>query len=159
MKMNGTAVMDDDIISVGAPLPRIDEAIALNERKVQIRWRTGETQIIDTMPALASKRIFITLRTNDALFLTLKVNEDGNAIEWEDGAELSAIWLERLAPAMFDNGQFREAMDELGMSLDGMAAALEISRRLIADFRKDKPIPRHIALATRYLVEHNRKSA
>jgi hypothetical protein len=38
-----------------------------------------------------------------------------------------------------------------------MAAALEISRRLVADYRKDKPIPRHIALATRYLIEHHVK--
>jgi hypothetical protein len=132
---------------------------ALDERKILVTWRTGESQIIDTMPALASRRIFIALRTDDALFRTLKVNEDGNAIEWNDGAELSAIWLERLAPANFNNEEFRWAMDELGMSLDGMAAALEISRRQIADFRKDKPIPRHIALATRYLVEHHKKSA
>ncbi|GAC1045900.1 hypothetical protein [Rhizobium sp. No.120] len=31
--------------------------------------------------------------------------------------------------------------------------ALDISRRLVADYRKDKPIPRHIAFATRYLVD------
>ncbi|MFB9952628.1 hypothetical protein ACFFP0_27600 [Rhizobium puerariae] len=43
------------------------------------------------------------------------------------------------------------------MSLEGMASALEISRRLVADYRKDKPIPRHVALATRYLVEHRGK--
>ncbi|QND51376.1 DUF2442 domain-containing protein [Phyllobacterium sp. 628] len=157
--MHGKARIDDDIISVGAPLPRIEKATALDERKVLITWRTGETQIVDTMPALASKRIFIALRTDDALFQTLKVNEDGNAIEWDDGAELSAMWLERLAPANFNNEEFRDAMDTLGMSLDGMAATLEISRRQIADFRKDKPIPRHIALATRYLVEHHKKSA
>jgi len=40
------------------------------------------------------------------------------------------------------------------MSLDGMAIALDISRRQVASYRKDKPIPRHIALAARYLVEH-----
>jgi len=50
-------------------------------------------------------------------------------------------------------------MDELGNSLDGMAAALQISRRLVADYRKDKPIPRHIAFATRYMLEHRVKHA
>jgi hypothetical protein len=100
--------------------------------------------------------IFLALRTDDALFHTLKVNEYGNAIEWDDGAELTAIWIRRMVPADFDNGEFRAAMETLGLSLDGMAAALEISRRQIASYRKDKPIPRHIALATKYLVEHRR---
>ena len=40
-----------------------------------------------------------------------------------------------------------------------LASTLEISRRLVADYRKAKPIPRHIALATRYLVEHAPASA
>ena len=35
------------------------------------------------------------------------------------------------------------------------ALALDISRRLVADYRKDKPIPRHIAFATRYLVDQH----
>jgi hypothetical protein len=49
-------------------------------------------------------------------------------------------------------------MDELTLSLDGMAAQLGIARRLVADYRKDKPIPKSIALAVRYLVEHQRKA-
>lgn len=89
----------------------------------------------------------------------MRVSEYGEAIEWTDELDFSAVWIARLPPVTFDNQEFRTAMDELGMSLDGMAAALEVSRRLIADFRKDKPIPRHIALATRYLIEHHKRSA
>jgi hypothetical protein len=33
---------------------------------------------------------------------------------------------------------------------------LGVSRRLIADYRKNKPIPRLVALATRYLLERRR---
>ena len=44
-------------------------------------------------------------------------------------------------------------MDRLHLTLDGMAARLGVARRLVADYRKDKPIPKHIALATRYLLE------
>jgi len=36
--------------------------------------------------------------------------------------------------------------------LDGMAARLGVARRLIADYRKDKPIPKVVALATRQLL-------
>ena len=92
-------------------------------------------QVIDIAPALASRRVFLRLRTDDELFRTLRVNEDGNAIEWEDGAELTAIWLERLAPSSLENTEFRAAMEELGYSLDGMAARLGLSRRLIAEIR------------------------
>lgn len=152
--MNGNASMDNDIIAVGTPLPRLASIEALDGRKISVNWRSGKTQVVDLAPVIASKRLFIRLRTDDALFKTVHVNEDGNAIEWADGAELSAVWIEQLAPVVFDNAEFRSAMDDLHMSLDGMAAALEVSRRLIADYRKDKPIPRHIALATRYLVEH-----
>lgn len=157
--MNGNASMDNDIIAVGTPLPRIASVEALDGRKISVKWRSGKTQVVDLAPVIASKRLFIQLRTDDALFKTLHVNEDGNAIEWADGSELSAVWIEQLAPVVFDNAEFRSAMDELHMSLDGMAAALEVSRRLIADYRKDKPIPRHIALATRYLVEHQSRAA
>jgi hypothetical protein len=66
---------------------------------------------------------------------------------------LSAAWIEELIDDPLDNAQFREAMNKLHLSLDGMAARLGVARRLIADYRTDKPIPKHIALATRYLLQ------
>jgi hypothetical protein len=93
------------------------------------------------------------LREDDDLFQTLRVNEDGNAIEWDGGLELSAEWLERLPAIGMENDEFRKAMKVLGLSLDGMAAQLEVSRRLVASYRGAKPIPAHVALAVRYLVE------
>lgn len=156
--MNGTAsINDDDIVSAGAPLPRLTNVVALDRRKVRVTFESGASKVVDLAPALASRRVYIPLRDDDALFLALRVSEYRNAIEWDGGLDFSAIWLEALPPVDFDNTQFREAMDELDLSLEGMAAQLEISRRLVADYRKDKPIPRHIALATRYLVEHQAK--
>jgi hypothetical protein len=150
--------MSAEIIRAGSALPRIAEARPLNDRKVEITWKDGCRKTVDLKPALASRRQYIALRTDDTLFATLRVSEYGDAIEWENGLDFSAIWLDTLAPADFCNAEFRDAMDTLELSLDGMAAALEISRRQIADFRKDKPIPRHIALATRYLLEHDGKT-
>lgn len=142
-----------------SPLPRVESARPLEGRKVEVVWRGGITQIIDITPALTSKRIFLQIRTDDALFATLRVNEDGNAIEWSDGAELSAVWLERLAPSAIQNEQFREAMTQLGLSLDGMAARLGVSRRLVADYRKDKPIPELVGLAVQQLIDRQKKKA
>jgi len=148
----------DDRISVGRALPRIDGVERIAGRTIKIDWRDGTSDIKDLGPALLSHRHFIPLRADDALFASMRPNEDGNALEWDGGIELSAEWIERLPPAAMLNSDFRSAMDSLGLTLDGMAAQLEISRRLVADYRRDKPIPRHVALATRYLIEHRQSS-
>lgn len=146
--------MENELIIVGEPLPRISSVHLLDARQVRIDWAGGVSRVVDLMPALASHRAFIALRSDDDLFRTIRVNEDGNALEWADRSELSAEWIGRLPSCVMANSEFRTAMDDLRMSLDGMAAALQISRRMIAEYRKNKPIPRHIAYATRYLTRH-----
>jgi len=152
--MNGTALIQDDIIRVGRQLPRIREAVPLEERKVRVVFDNGLEKIVDLAPALQSRRFYIPLRDDDALFRSFHVSEYGDAIEWNEGLDFSADWLEKLPDVSFTNTDFCQIMDRLNMSLDGMAIALDISRRQVASYRKDKPIPRHIAYAARYLVEH-----
>ncbi len=118
----------------------------------RILWKTGIAEWVDLTPALANHRAFVRLRSDDALFARLRVSEYGDCLEWDDGSELSAVWIEELAEETLDNAKFRDAMDKLHLTLDGMAARLGIARRLVADYRKDKPIPKHIALATKYLL-------
>ena len=152
--MSGSASRVEQVewISVGRPMPRIASVKPLHARVVRLTWRGADRAIdIDLAPALVAHRLFAGLREDDDLFATVKVNEDGNALEWADGAELSAVWIEELAEAAMTNVGFRAAMDEANLTLDSAAAHLGVSRRLIADYRKDKPIPKHIALATRYL--------
>lgn len=152
--MSGSAskVEKEEWISVGRPLPRIVSVKSVSGRVVSLLWRGSDHPVeVDLTPALVAHRLFAGLRDDDALFATVKVNEDGNALEWADGAELSAVWIEELAEASMTNARFREAMDEAKLTLDSAAAHLGVSRRLVADYRKDKPIPKHIALATRYL--------
>lgn len=145
--------MADDFIRVGRPIPRIAAARPAEGRSVVLTWEDGVTELVDLAPALSSHRGYVRLRRDDELFRTLKVGEYGSYLEWADGSELSSVWIEELSGSSLDNAQFREAMDKLNMSLDGMAARLGVARRLIAEYRKDKPIPKHIALATRYLLE------
>jgi len=150
--------MADEFIVVGSPLPRIAGAAAQDRRFAEITWADGSVQVIDLAPALSSHRAFIRLRSDDRLFRTLKVSEFGDSVVWDDGSELSAVWVRDLADSGLENAEFRDAMDKLSMSLDGMAARLGIARRLVADYRKDKPIPKTVALAVKYLVEHQRKT-
>ena len=49
---------------------------------MRITWTTGETVAVDIAPILYSRRTYIPLRQDDALFRSLKVSEYGNAIEW-----------------------------------------------------------------------------
>ncbi|WP_165214302.1 DUF2442 domain-containing protein [Affinirhizobium pseudoryzae] len=149
--------MSDELISVGEPLPRIRMVEPLDDRLLRVTWASGQEQVVDLAPALLSRRVFMPLRQDDALFRAVTVEEFGTAIEWPGGIDFSALWLSKLPPVDFGNADFRKAMDELGMTLEGMAAALEISRRQVADYRKAKPIPRSIAYATRYLMDQRRQ--
>ena len=153
--MNGiVSIPENDIVSVGKPLPRLREAVALEGRKVRVAFEDGRTKVVDLTAALESRRFYKPLRDDDTLFKSFRISEYRNALEWSDDLDFSALWLDALPSVEFNNADFRAAMDDLGMTLDGMAAALEVSRRLVADYRKDKPIPQHISLATRYLLEH-----
>lgn len=157
--MNGSVSTKDDIVTTSAPLPRLASAVPLEARRVALVFRDGTAKTVDLMPALASRRIYIPLRDDDALFATLRVSDYGDAIEWSMGEgrqplDFSALWLARLPAVEFDNADFRQAMDRLDMSLEGMAAQLGVSRRLVASYRKAAPIPNHIAFAVRYLVQH-----
>ncbi|WP_202309116.1 MULTISPECIES: DUF2442 domain-containing protein [unclassified Mesorhizobium] len=147
--------MADQVIRVGRPLPRIAAAAIDGRRRVHVTWRNGEVATVDLAPVILSHRVFIPLRKDDDLFQTVRVNEDGTALEWDEGIELSAEWIERLPPIGMDNAEFRRIMDQLDLTLDGMAAQLDVSRRLIAQFRGVRPIPSNIALAARYLAEHH----
>lgn len=146
------AVSEDQIVGRGKPLPRIASAKPLDKRNASIEWRGGGQVVVDLAPAFVNLRVFKSLRTDDQLFQTMRIDEYGDALVWDDGAELSAVWIEELAWASMTNGEFREAMNRLHYTLDGMAARLGLSRRLIADYRKEKPVPKTVALATRYLL-------
>ena len=148
----------DQLIGNGRDLPRIAAAIPLDFRRVRVVWQAGHTQDIDLAPALLSHRDFVRVRTNDALFQTLDVDEYGDALVWEDGAELTALRIDELSLPSLSNADFRNAMDILQMSLEGMAARLGISRTLIAEYRKNRPLPPYVALATSYLVERQRRA-
>lgn len=158
--MSGIGSTDaSEFIEVGGPLPQIRRAQYVGAMKVRIEWADGREEIVDLKPAIVSHRHFIALRDDPSAFAAFRVRDRGDALVWPDGQELSADWIEELASSSITNAEFRHAMDELHLSLDGMAARLGIARRLIADYRKDKPIPKAIAFATRYLLDRQRKAS
>lgn len=153
------SMADSDFIEVGGPLARIRKAIYVRDMSVRIEWDDGRESIVDLAPAVMSHRHFVSLRSDLEAFSKFFVRERGDALVWPGGQELSASWIDELVTETLDNAQFRQAMVDLRLSLDGMAARLGVARRLIADYRKDKPIPQVISLATRYLVEQQKKAS
>lgn len=151
--MSGDVSMDNEILTKGRPLPRIAAATIIDNRRVRVTWRDGNSVTVDLAPVLNSHRHFIPLRTDEENFATMRVNDEGTALEWDGGIELSAVWIATLPAVGMENGEFRQIMDKLSYSLDGMALQLDVSRRLIAMYRGSTPIPNSIALATRYLAE------
>ena len=98
---------DSDVIAVGNPLPQIAWAVPLDGRKVKVVWADGRTKVVDLTAPFANRRIFIPLRSDDALFRTLHVSEYGSALEWDGpDLELSASWLDHLPEAEFTNEEF-----------------------------------------------------
>lgn len=157
-------IPDDDVITVGEPLPRIASVAVLDGFRLRIEWdrgpRAGETETIDVGPAIFNHRAFIDLRADRDLFERVAIGSHGSVLVWPGEVELAAEWIDRLPRAEMTNDEFRAIMDgRLHYTLDAMAAALGIARRRIADYRKGTPVPRVVALATRQLVEEIERKA
>lgn len=95
---------ENDIVTVGKPIPRIQSATPLGDRRIRIVWKDGPAKVVDLAAALASRRVFIPLRSDDALFERVRISEYGDALEW-DGPDLEfpASWLDKLPEAEFTN--------------------------------------------------------
>src|SRR3569832_563610 len=139
---------DDEFIGAGKPIPKIAAAEPLQHHAVRIWWRgVDDPVVVDVSPALISHRAFARLRTDDELFRSFRVSEYGDCLEWPGEIELSAVWIERLAEAALGNQKNQAAKDELDLTLDAMAAYLNLTQHKNTSNRKDKTIPKAVALA------------
>jgi hypothetical protein len=121
-----------------------------------VRWRLPRqghgTEAVDLYPVLGAFKGFRRLVEDRTLFETARLSEDGIEVEWEDGSALAVSTIERLAREQMSNDDFRSFLSEMRLTFDSAAAALGLSRRLIAYYAADRPIPRHVALACQGFV-------
>lgn len=133
------------------PRSRIAKVSVLSGTSVRIVWTSGVEDTLDLWPALLAVRL--QDRTADeGWFGRIQVSADGINLEWSDGSLLSSRWVGLLAELRMTNAEFRDAMRLLDLSYAGMAAQLGISERQVGNYRRDRPVPKHIALAVRYLL-------
>jgi hypothetical protein len=88
---------NSDVISCGKPLPRIVACRPLPQFGLEVLWAKGGIDIIDVHPALKARALFEGVRSSEQAFAACTVDEDGTCIAWPEGAELSAVWIARLA--------------------------------------------------------------
>jgi DNA-binding transcriptional regulator YiaG len=123
---------------------------------LRIRWDKGEESLVDVSGMIESFRVFEPLRDSPELFRKVRVGEYGTDIVWTDEMDMAADTLWRLAQeqsgATLSPDAFKHWRERKAYTLDAAAAALGVSRRMIAYYEQGKkPIPRVVALATRAL--------
>jgi hypothetical protein len=119
--------------------------------KLSLQWSDGTQADVD-LRAILRNRTTRALR-NEGEFARAGLGEWGHSVAWPCGIELSAetLWLETLsATGRDDVRRFLEWRLRHGLSLNGAAQALGLSRRMIAYYSNgEKKIPRAILLACR----------
>ena len=92
----------------------------------------------------------------DNLFRTARASDDGTLIVWADGSAVGLGWIEDMALSRMGRDEFRSALDALGLTIEGAAAHLGVSRRSVASYRTGGEVPRPVALAVRFLLLRRR---
>lgn len=143
---------DNETITVGAEMPALGAIRHIRDFTVSVRWaagaRRGITEEVDLAPAILQFRVFTPLRTDPALFSSVRIDDDGATLVWGDGQiDMAATTVERLASDAMSNAEFRAFIDRHRLTLDAAGAVLGLSRRQVAYYAKDRPIPRLVALA------------
>ena len=138
-------------------LPRIVAVAPGNKpMTLRVRWDKGDESLINLSGPIETFRVYAPLRRSPEMFRQARVGDQGTDILWTDDIDMSADMLWRLAQEQkgvtLSAKAFRQWRERQAHTLDTAAAALGVSRRMIAYYEQGKkPIPRVVALATRAL--------
>ncbi len=120
-----------------------------------ITWR-NKARTVKQMKALIGRYRLLRPLADPRLFVQVRPVDDGHAIVWPGGIDMSAdsLWFEShpednpFPDAIMTGGQFKNWMAENGFSHTTAAAALGLSRRQVSYYASgEKPIPKFIFLA------------
>jgi hypothetical protein len=136
--------------------PRIKTVTAGSGHTLRIIWQHGTADVVDLAPALAVLGPQSVVYRNPQAFSAVQVDTGGDHLAWPDGSLLSAGWVYEMRLGQMTSDEFSAAMSLLKESVVSMASRLGLSKRTIFGYRADRAIPRHVALAVRYLL-HKRQ--
>jgi hypothetical protein len=148
----------EQVISIGEPMPRLARVAHHSTYEIEAGWAAGSTRehnadLVDLAPLILTHKLYKPLRDNPDLLKTVHVIEDGSAIAWgaDDAIDMAATSIERLAEEQMTSADFRAWLERHKLTYDAAAAQLGISRRLVAYYADQRPVPRYVALACRYI--------
>jgi hypothetical protein len=150
VSMNET---DNFVFGSDGPMPCLGGVRAIDSSSVLVNWtegvRAGRTEAINLLPLIDNFKLYEPLRRNEAMFSTVHVIEDGNAIAWGHNGEIdmAATSIERLAEEAMSADDFSAFLERNKLTHQGAASALGRSRRQIEYYLSKGVIPRIIALA------------
>jgi hypothetical protein len=143
-------------VDSGVPMPVIARIrpVDAESRLVEVTWvdgsRRGRTDLVDLSPLIDTHRFYRPLRNDPALFDTIHVVDNGEAVGWgDDSIDMSADSIERLAGEAMTAEDFRSFLARNSLTQEQAAAILGRSRRRIASYANEGGIPRIVALACR----------
>jgi hypothetical protein len=148
-------------MSVTDTMRTIESVKATGPAKLRLRWSDGAQAELDLSDWL-EKPAFAALR-DPAEFARVKTGDWGHSLEWPSGAEAGAdsLWLETLSALKREDARtFLEWRLKNGLSLSKAAAALGLSRRMVAYYSNaEKAVPRTVLLACQGWDASNRASS
>ncbi|SFV32213.1 Protein of unknown function [Devosia crocina] len=141
------------LLQTSGSLERLSEVVPLARHTVRVTWVNGISEEKDLSFLLANHRMFSKVRSDTAVFATVKVADEGSRIRWSDGSSLSSRAVSRVPKTDMDAALFRSIMADLNLTSEALSCLLGLSRRGVTAYRGGDPIPKHIALAMLYLWE------
>jgi hypothetical protein len=129
----------------------IEGVEATGPARLRLRWSDGREVEVD-LAGWLKQPAFAALR-DPAAFARVEVGDWGHSLAWPSGVEIGAdsLWLETLSASRGQDARdFLEWRLRHGLSLSKAAAALGLSRRMVAYYSNgEKPVPRTVLLACR----------
>ena len=132
---------------------RMESIVVRGGSALAISWDDGRRAQVD-LAALISKRAALAPLGERSLFQEAKLSSDGWSVEWPSsgidfGASQLRRWADEQAGEAMPPEAFRRWMERHGLTLDGAAEALGLSRRMIAYYLSgEQPVPKTVMLAT-----------
>jgi hypothetical protein len=142
-----------EMTSAAKPMPRIASVHAAGDHMIAVVWnegsRAGLKELVDLAPLIGQFKLYAPLRSHAGLFATIRLAEDGGAVEWDRGIDMSASSIERLAEEQMSAEDFQAFLKRNRLTRQAAASALGRSLRMIQNYVEGQPIPRVVALACR----------
>jgi hypothetical protein len=134
--------------------PRITAIEVVSHGILRLSWNDRETLTVDISDSWVGKRGPAARLSDPGYFALAQIGEHGLSVDWPDdfGIGADTLYCDALSQAgrAFPTAAFNDWMKRHGLTLDGAAKALGLSRRMIAYYNIGaKPIPRTVGLACR----------